>query len=113
VDDRLECGRVRSLAGALRDRALDVVLRHRVGARLLDRVLQREVAGRVAPALLGGDDDRARELREELAAPGVGRALLVLDRRPLAMPGQGSPPRGRARATACRPSAPGGTTRRG
>ena len=44
------------------------------------------------PALLRRDDDRARELREELAALRVGGALLVLDRRPLAMPGHSSPP---------------------
>ena len=48
---------------------------------------EREVGRRVAAALLRRDDDRARELREELAALGVGGALLVLDRRPLAMPG--------------------------
>ena len=49
-------------------------------------------------------------------ALGVGRALLVLDRRPLAMPGHASPlgrAPGTARAHACRRSAPGGTTRRG
>ena len=55
--------------------------------RLLDRVLEREVAGRIAAALLRRHDDRARELREELAALRVRGALLVLDRRPLAMPG--------------------------
>ena len=38
-----------SCARAARDRALDVVLRHGVRARLLDRVLQREVAGGVGP----------------------------------------------------------------
>ena len=87
VDDRLERSRVRVRAGALRDRAVDVVLRHRVRPRLLDRVLEREVVRGVAAALLRRDDDRARELREELAALRVGGALLVLDRRPLAMPG--------------------------
>src|SRR5207249_7927020 len=59
--------------------------------------------------LLRRDDDRARELREELAPLRVGRALLVLDRGPLAMPGHSSPPvpgRERARAPACRRSAP-------
>ena len=40
---------VGALAGALRDRALDVVLRHRVRARLLDRVLEREVEPGSAP----------------------------------------------------------------
>ena len=71
---------------------------------------EREVVGRVAAALLRRDDDRARQLREELAALRVGGALLVLDRRPLAMPGQADPPsrdRGTARGAACRRSAPG------
>jgi hypothetical protein len=86
VDDDLECRAVRALARALRDRALDVVLGHRVGARLLDRVLERKVRARVGAALLGCDHDRARQLREELAALRVGGALPVLDRRPLAMP---------------------------
>ena len=44
------------------------------------------------PPSLRRDDDRARQLREELAALRVGGALLVLDRRPLAMPGHSSPP---------------------
>src|SRR5207244_6134025 len=108
--------RVAVSARAAGDRALDVLLRHRVRARLLDRVREREVARRVGPSLPRGDDDRARELREELAPLRVGGALLVLDRRPLAMPGHAPPPargRGSARAPACRPSAPGETTRRG
>src|SRR5581483_7396279 len=98
-------------AGPLRDRTVDVVLRHGVRARLLDRVLEREVGARITAALLRRDDDRARELREELAALRVGRALLVLDRRPLAMPGHSSPPvrdSERARGYACRRSAPDG-----
>jgi hypothetical protein len=86
VDDRLERRGVGVCTGTLRDRAIDVVLWHRVGLRLLDRVLEREVVARVATAFLRRDDDRARELREELAALRVGRALLVLDRGPLAMP---------------------------
>jgi len=40
----------------------------------------------VTAAVTRGDDQRARELREQLPAPRVGRALLVLDRGPLAMP---------------------------
>src|SRR5919206_229334 len=88
---------------------LDVVV-------LLERVREREVRGRIGPALPRGDDDRARELREELAALGVRGALLVLDRGPLAMPRHAFPPPpapGSARARACRRSAPGGTRRRG
>ena len=74
-------------AGAARDRALDVVLRHRDGPRALDRVGEVDVGVGIGPALLGGHDDGARELREELAALGVGGALLVLDRRPLGVTG--------------------------
>src|SRR6185295_455053 len=116
VDDRLEGLRIRIRARAARDRALDVVLRHGIGARLLDRVLQREVAGWIGSPLLRRDDDRARELREQLAALRVGGALLVLDRRPLAMPGHSSPPVPNSRtvrAPAYLPSAPGGTMPRG
>ena len=74
-------------ARAAGDRALDVVLRHRHGPRPLDGVRERDVGVRVGPALLGGHDDGARELREELAALGVGGALLVLDRGPLGVTG--------------------------
>ena len=52
----------------------------------------REVPGRVGSAVARGDDDRAHEFGEELAALRVRCALLALDRRPLAMSGQGSPP---------------------
>ena len=92
--------------GAPGDRALDVVLRHGVVARLLDGRRERAVPLRVRSAVAGGDDDRARELREELAPLRVSGALLVLDGRPLAMPGQRSPPgqgRGTARGHGCRP----------
>src|SRR5207249_3827251 len=115
VDDLLERLAIGAGAGAARDRSLDVVLRHRIGARLLDCFLQGEVRGRVGPALTSRDDDRARELREELSPLRVGGALLVLDRAPLAMPGHGPPParvRGSARGHGCRPSVPGGTKRR-
>src|SRR5207249_10617432 len=81
-----------------------------------DRVLHRQVAGWIRPSLFRRDDDRARELREQLAALRIGRALLVLDRRPLAMPGHSLPPLpqpGTARARAYPPSAPGGMTPRG
>ena len=56
------------------------------------------------------------ELREELAALRVGGALLVLDRRPLAMPGHVPPPSrcsGTARGREYRRSAPDGRRRRG
>ena len=66
---------------------------------------ERRVALGVAAALLGGDRDRARELGEELAAARVDDRLLVLDPRPLRMPGHGSrasgAPGGRARRIGC------------
>ena len=49
---------------------------------LVIAVGQRRVGGWIGPALLGRDDDRPRELGEELAALLVRGALLVLDRRP-------------------------------
>ena len=78
VDDGLEACPVGALARSLRDRPLDVVLRHRVRARLLDRVLEREVGVRVGSAFLGGDHDRPRELREELAALASAAPFLCL-----------------------------------
>src|SRR4029077_17966354 len=92
VHDRLVGGGVGVGPGALRDRPVDVVLGHRGGPGLLDRVLEREIACRIRAAVLRRDDDRARQLREELAALRVGGTLLVLDRRPLAMPGHSLPP---------------------
>ena len=70
-------------AGAALDGAVDVVLGHAVAARLLDGVQERRIGGRVAAALFGGHRDGARELGEQLAAPSVLLALLVLDGRPL------------------------------
>src|SRR6266508_892330 len=74
--------------------------------RVLVRVLEREIAGRIAAPLPRRDDDRARELREELAALLVRRALLVLDRAPLAMSRHATPllpAPGTARGCGCRP----------
>src|SRR5829696_625534 len=112
VDDRLEGVGVGVGAGALGDRALDVVLRHRVFLGLLDRVGQGRVALGVTAALLRRDLDRARELREQGAALRVLRALLMLDRAPLGVAGHSSnlaptaararPPRGGC----ARPAAP-------
>ena len=82
--DRLGVG---ADAGAAVDRPLDVVLRHRGVAGLLDRRRQGRVAVGVAAAIARRDGDRPRQLGEELAALGVGGALLVLDRRPLRMSG--------------------------
>jgi hypothetical protein len=85
VHHGLERSRVAALAGPLRDRALDVVLRHRRVLGLLHGERERRVALDVAAAVLRGDGDRARELGEELAAAGVDDRLLVLDPGPLGM----------------------------
>ena len=64
--------------------------------------------------LPGGDDDRAREFREEAPRFASAAPFLCLIDRPLAMPGHATPllpGPGRARARACRRSAPGGTRR--
>ena len=58
VDDRLEARSLGVGTRSLRDRPLDVVLGHRVGARLLDRVLEREIPGGITATLLCRDDDR-------------------------------------------------------
>src|SRR6185369_674616 len=73
-------------AGTACDRALDVVLRHRVVAGLLDRGREGRVGVGIRSAFTRRDDDRARELGKELATLRVRRALLVFDARPLAMP---------------------------
>src|SRR5207248_11632790 len=87
VDRALDRRGVRSLPGPAVNRPLDVLLRHRRVTRLLDGEAERWVGVDVAAAVAGGDGDRARELREELAALGVGGALLVLDRGPLRVTG--------------------------
>ena len=89
VGDGLERVGVAALAGALGDRALDVVLRHRRVLGLLHGQRERRVALDVAAALLRRHRDGARELGEELAAAGVDDRLLVLDPRPLGMTGHG------------------------
>src|SRR5205807_2903212 len=85
VDDGLDRLRVAVRTGSLRDRALDVVLRHARVLRLLNRVRERGVAGRVPPTLARSHLDRARELREMGALTGVGDRLLVLYLRPFGM----------------------------
>ena len=87
IDDTLDLLVAARGPGAAVDRPLDVVLGHRVAARLLDRRGEGEVRVGVSPALTGGDRDRARELREQLPALGVGGRLLVLDRSPFRVSG--------------------------
>src|SRR6266853_2715066 len=75
------------LAGAALGGAIDGVLRHVVGRRLVHRESQPRVGRDIAAAELGRDRDLADEAGEDLAALGVGRSLLVLDVRPLAVAG--------------------------
>ena len=89
VGDGLERLGVAALAGALGDRALDVVLGHRRVLGLLHGQRERGVALDVAAALLRRHRDGARELGEQLAAACVDDRLLVLDPRPLGMTGHG------------------------
>src|SRR5690625_3274463 len=73
------------------DRALDVVVGNRRLLRLLDRVVQGGVAGRVGTAHTRGDLDVLDQLREHLAAPCIDDGLLVLGRRPLGVACHGDP----------------------
>src|SRR6185295_8267780 len=74
------------LAGAFLDGPLDVVVGNAVGPRLQNGGAQAWIPlGIAAAADAGGDGDLLEDLAEQLAAPGVGRRLLVLDRGPLAM----------------------------
>src|SRR5581483_6247698 len=97
VDDALDRSGIPALAGAAVDRALDVVLRHRRVAGLLDGQPECRIRVDVAPAVTRGDRDRAGQLREELAALGVGCSLLVLDRGPLRVTGHAFDSRRRSR----------------
>ena len=105
VGDGLERLGVGALAGALRDRALDVVLGHRGVLGLLHGQRERGIALDVAAALLRRHRDGARELGEELAAAGVDDRLLVLDPRPFGMTGHGRRFYGPAAGLAGRPRA--------
>src|SRR5205807_1195656 len=57
--------------------ALDVVVGHRGLLRLLDRVVERRIAGRVTAAGTGGDLDVLDQPGEFLATAGVFDGLLV------------------------------------
>jgi hypothetical protein len=70
-------------SGAALDGAVDVVVGYGVLLRLLDRVEEGRVAGRVAATGAGRHLDVLDEAGEELAALGVDDGLFVLGRRPL------------------------------
>src|SRR5207245_2236722 len=69
-------GRAFELAGAALDGSVDRVVRHRLTLRVADRFTKARVAGRIAAAHTRGDGELFDELREELAALCVERALL-------------------------------------
>src|SRR5205085_10923807 len=73
------------LARALLDRALDVFLGHRVGARRVDGGAESRVAARVAAAVFGGDRYFTDDLREQGTALRVSGRLVVLDLLPFAV----------------------------
>ena len=78
------------LAGAALDRALDVVGRHVDRLRLGHDGAQPRVTVDVTAAGASRDRQFLDDAREDLAALGVGRPLLVLDCVPLGMAGHGS-----------------------
>ncbi len=87
VQDRLVLGRPGLGARAALDGAVDVVVGDRTLLRLLDGVVQRRVAGRIAAAGAGGHLDVLDQLGEHLAALGVDDGLLVLRRGPFGVAG--------------------------
>src|SRR5699024_12376936 len=69
-----------------------VVVRAGVLLRLVEGVVERGFARRVRTAHAGRDLDVLAPFGEQLAAPGIDDALLVLRGRPLGMPCHLSPP---------------------
>ena len=74
-------------AGGLLDRALDIVLRHVLGAGGNDGGAQAWIHHRIGQAELGRDGDFARELAEQLGLHRVLPPLAVHDVLELRMPG--------------------------
>src|SRR5579884_786858 len=77
------------LAGSPQDRPLDVLTGHIFSLGRRNRGPQARVGIRVTAAEPGGNRDFPDELGEDLAAPRIGRGLLVLDGGPLRMSGHG------------------------
>ena len=73
----------REVARRALDGPVDVVLRHRRVLRALDRICERRIVLGVRIPLPCGHLDRAQQLREELSALGVCRALLFFDALPV------------------------------
>ena len=91
VHDRLVVRAAGPRRRAALDRAVDVVVGDRRLLGLLDGVVERRVAGRVAAAHPGGDLDVLDQLGEHLAALGVDDRLLVLGGRPFGVAGHAVP----------------------
>jgi hypothetical protein len=85
VHDLLRLRHAFQFAGALLDGALDVVGRHVAGLALGQDRAQGDVGAGIAAADARRDRQFLGQLAEDLAALGVGGALLMLDGRPLAM----------------------------
>ena len=85
IHDLLEVLNVFALAGAAFDGTLDVIVRHALRSRNLDRAAQTRIAIRITPAGFRGDGDFLRQLAEDFAASRVNCAFETLDLRPFAM----------------------------
>src|SRR5438477_3246779 len=79
VNNLFETGGLDALAGATFDRALNVVVRHTLGARCLDRAPKAWIAVGISTAGFRSDGDFLRELAKDLAAFRVDRAFETLD----------------------------------
>src|SRR5882724_12960368 len=85
VDDLVEMLRFCSLTRPALDGAIDVVVRHALGAGGKDGAAQARVPVRIPAAGLGSDGNFARQLAKERAPLRVDRALEALNLRPLAV----------------------------
>src|SRR2546423_6244764 len=85
IDDFVEMLRFDSFAGPALDRAVDVVVRHALGAGGKDGAAKPGVPVWIAAASFCGNRDLAGELAEERAAFRIDRALEALNLRPLAV----------------------------
>src|ERR671919_290219 len=85
VNKLLEVLRVVAFTGAAFDCAVDIIVRHALRPRRLDRAPQTWIAIGIAAAGFSGDGDFLRQFAEHPAAFRVDRAFEALDLRPFAM----------------------------
>src|SRR5262249_51635738 len=85
VGDFFEIGGLDAFANTALDRALDIVVRHSLPARCLDRAAPTRISIRIATARFRGDGGFLWMFAEDLAVFRVDRAFEALDLRPLAM----------------------------